>query len=383
MPIYTEAELKQKVADGEVSAISLDTAIFDTYGCNLDFTILRKLDQFKITPVSVLFSEIIIKEIKSHIVRDAKEATSKLKKALRAQSKRWKTDLDFSTLPATLSLDVDPEDAAKEQIDEYLEFVEGTIIPACNSLEISKELLRRYFSTEAPFEGNEKKKNEFPDAFALISIEEWAKENKTLVLCVSKDKGWVSFAEQSDFLICLTDLNEALSLFNTSGKNLAQKAIAMLKEGSAPDFDAEIERAFEYVLDGLEFYADGTAPLSFESEAMSAIFQYIIPESITEPIIISTYADDITFTFKVEAHIDFEAFFSFHVKDGIDKDYVSLGGTTYETDAQFVFDVAVTMTRSIEDQPEVFEVSVVKKSLDVDFGFVQPFPDENPEHEKY
>jgi len=383
MPKYTEDELKQKIADDEVGAITLDTAIFDTYGCNLDFTILRKLDQFKITPVNVLFSEIIVNEIKNHIARDAKEATNKLKKALSVQSKRWKTNIDIPALPATLSLDADPNDAAQEQIDEYLEFVEGSIIPACNKLEITEELLRRYFATETPFEANEKKKNEFPDAFALISLEKWAEENKTLLLCVSKDKGWVNYAEQSRFLICLTDLNDALALFNTSGKNLAERAIAMLKAGAAPDFESEIESAFEYVLDGMEFFADGTAPLSFESEALSAVFQHIVPESITEPVIISTYVDDITFTFKAEAHIDFEAFFSFYVKDGIDKDYVSLGGTTYETEDSFVFDIAVTMSRGIRDQPEIFDVSVVKKSLDVDFGFIQPFPDENPEHEKY
>ena len=43
-------------------------------------------------------------------------------------------------------------------------------VPANANEEVPAELLRRYFATEPPFEHGERKKHEFPDAFALLSL---------------------------------------------------------------------------------------------------------------------------------------------------------------------------------------------------------------------
>jgi hypothetical protein len=58
MPTMTENEIKAKIADGTFFGVSVDTAVFEKYGCNLDFRVLNRLDQFKPGPIKVLFSEI-------------------------------------------------------------------------------------------------------------------------------------------------------------------------------------------------------------------------------------------------------------------------------------------------------------------------------------
>ena len=60
------------------------------------------------------------------------------------------------------------------------------------------EVIRRYFATEPPFSTKERKKSEFPDALALLSLERWATQNKSLVLLVSADGDWKKLVEQSE-----------------------------------------------------------------------------------------------------------------------------------------------------------------------------------------
>jgi hypothetical protein len=60
MPAMTETEIKAKIADGTVFGVSIDTAIFDKYGCNLDSTVLKSLTQFREGPITLLFSEIVV-----------------------------------------------------------------------------------------------------------------------------------------------------------------------------------------------------------------------------------------------------------------------------------------------------------------------------------
>jgi hypothetical protein len=76
MPTMSESEIKAKIADGAIFAVSVDTAVFDKYSCNLDFKVLNKLDQFKTGPIKVILSEIVVNEIKTHIARDAEAAAA-------------------------------------------------------------------------------------------------------------------------------------------------------------------------------------------------------------------------------------------------------------------------------------------------------------------
>src|SRR6516165_9069020 len=118
MPPMSESEIKAKIADGTIFAVSVDTAVFKKYSCNLDFKVLNKLDQFKTGPIKVILSEIVVNEITTHIARSAEASQRELHKAIKNQDKRWKTGVDIAKLPDTLALSADPIKAAETQLED-------------------------------------------------------------------------------------------------------------------------------------------------------------------------------------------------------------------------------------------------------------------------
>jgi hypothetical protein len=366
MPTMNESEIKAKIADGTIFAVSVDTAVFNKYSCNLDFKVLNKLDQFKTGPIKVILSEIVINEITTHIARSAEASQRELHKAIKNQDKRWKTGVDIAKLPDTLALWGDPIKAAETQIEDYLAAIGGEVVRASGTVDVSGELLRRYFAIEPPFESSDQKKHEFPDCFALLSLESVASSHQKLLLCVSPDNGWKNFAAQSPHLVCVTDLELALSYFNDSGRNVADQTMTMWKSGTAPELDTEVDHAFEYRLSGTDFEADGWSLFNYEIEPIGAVMQWVNLETASAPIVIAADEKAVTFTTNVIALVAFEANF---------------GSERISVEDEIEFELVITVLRDIDSEPRVVDVEVAKKHLAVDFGEI--FCSEDPTHEKY
>lgn len=382
MPQMKEEEISAAIAKGTIQGIAVDTAVFDKYGCNLEFKVVATLAQFKDRPVRLLLSEIVRDEIKAHIARDATDTQRKLKEALNQHRKRWKLAEDFAD-PAKLAVNIDPVESAAKQLRSFLDTSGATVVAAADDVQIAKEVLRRYFGTEAPFETTEAKKNEFPDAFALLSLEADARARKSVTLCVSPDKGWHAFCAQSEHLVCVADLNVALGYFNTSGRQTADSVMALWREGKAAAVGEAVERAFEYALDGLDFYPDADMATSFEVDQTSAAMQTLSPATATNPIIISADDESVTFSTRIEALVGFEAEFHTYVHDSIDGDDVPLGSVTEYTEETHTFELIVSVSRDLDPEPQPLSVDVAPPKLSVHFGYVDPFKNEDPTHEKY
>lgn len=71
-----------------------------------------------------------------------------------------------------------------------------------------ESIFRSYFDKKFPF-GSGGKKSEFPDAFALKSIEIWAEENNVKVLAFSKDNDMLSY--KSEYLEIIENFDSWLS----------------------------------------------------------------------------------------------------------------------------------------------------------------------------
>ena len=69
---------KEKVLDGTIGAISVDTCIFTTAGYQLENGVLKRLEQFKGNSFRLVFSEITAREILGHITEHSDEAKTKL-----------------------------------------------------------------------------------------------------------------------------------------------------------------------------------------------------------------------------------------------------------------------------------------------------------------
>lgn len=383
MPKLSDDEVKAKIADGSISALTIDTNVFDKYGCNLDFAIFRRLDQFAGSAVAVLFSEIIVREVMRHIAEEAAETQRALKKALLAHGKRWKIDPAEVAPVASYRAEDDSAVVADEQFEIFRGAVNGVVVPALGMNDRTHEILDRYFSVITPFENKDAKKNEFPDAFALMSLEAHAQREGMSILCVSADKGWADFCAESERLVCIADLNQALSFFNESGRLVAEAAINLLRAGQTEEMTSAIESAIEYRLDDVDFNADGWSSVEFETEPLSATLQSVDWEAAGAPVVIAADDDVVTFTTLVAARVSFEASFRFEVRDSIDRDYVSLGSEDVSKDVTVDFELAITVPRDPDEGMDSIEVEVARRHIQVDFGTVEPFQSENPHHERY
>lgn len=384
MPEFEEDEIRRKVGDGSILGVSVDTAVFDRYGCHLDHPVLEKLDQFKAVGIQLLLSEVVVREISSHIKRDALETQRAFKKVLKAHNRRWRLGRDLNETGTEYQLNTEAQAATREQVDAYMDAVGAEVVPVTGKGDLSAEVFRRYFEVIEPFEAKDTKKHEFPDAFALLSLEQVAIEMNSLLLCVSPDKGWASFAKKSAHIIVVPKLDIALSWFNDPELLLSEKLIAYWKSLSPPNLPSEIESAFEYYLDGLWFEASCESGLHYEYEPVSASIQYIEHNRIDEPIIVSSEPEHVTMTVKVTAKVGFEACFDFYAHDHVDGDDVHVSSEYAYLEKDIPFEITIEVNRDMEgNDVEIQEATVNSGPLSVDFGHVDPFANEDPTHEKY
>jgi hypothetical protein len=197
------------------------------------------------------------------------------------------------------------------------------------------------------------------------------------------DKRWQDFASQSEHLVCAKDLEDALSYFNDAYQTLAGEIVAAWRKRKEGDFLEEIEGAFKHRLGFLDFDVTAHAVTEFEAEPIEAVLQYVDPDKIGSPTVIAADADTVTFTVSVEALVSFSAQFNFLVIDHVDKDEVPLNSEQATVEQVMTFDLTITADRMLDDKPVFHEVEVAHRRFDVDFDYVEVFPHENPEHEKY
>ena len=382
MPTLSNDQIKAAIAGGDVFAISIDTTVFDAKQKTFQNAVLLRLDQFHQRNIRVVIADVIANEMKTHLRDDALKTQNALKKALRTHNLRWKRN-EVEGEQEDLLINADADALAEVEFDTFLTHVKGEVIKASETPEAVDETFRRYFFKQPPFGLAEKRKYEFPDAFSLIRLEAFAVDHGKLLMCVSEDKGWMEFAAQSDHLVCVDKLENALTLFNAADQHLADAIVDRWQESEGGEFIEEVANALDYRLDDLDFYIDGYTDFSFEAEPLSAVLQTVSPRVIGSPAVIAVDGDTVTFTIEVEAIVDFEAFFSFYVEDNLNINIVNMGSVEANVENTLSFDLTIKADRSLEDGPIFHEVEVTKSPFDVNFGYVEAFPNEDPTYEKY
>ncbi|CAN7401531.1 PIN domain-containing protein [Rhizobium sp. LjRoot254] len=384
MPLHDAERIKLLIRDGSISAVTVDTAIFDQYGCKLNHPVLARLDQVKKGGVRLVLSNVVLNEVTKHIAEGAADTARTLRSALKQHERRWQLGKNLDDAIEEFQLAVDPVVLASEQIIAYVEAVGAELIPGEGNGDLAAEVLRRYFIADPPFEKSEKKKHEFPDAFALLSLEQSAKERQTTFLCVSPDRGWAAFAEKSDHLVVFPKLDVVLSWFNDPGRHVADRVIGIWKNRQPANLTQEISAAFENFLDGLRFDVRGHGPLDYEAEPIGAVLQYIDLDQIGQPSVLLEDEDEVDFVVSVVAVVGFEAQFDFYVYDSSDDENVNVGTEIQYAEDALLFEVNLVVSRKVDgEQLEVLFASISSPRIIVDFGYVDPFKDEDPTHEKY
>lgn len=372
-------------------AITLDTNIFTNNGYALEHGLLKQLEQFGKGSIKFILSEIVVREVLRHITEENIEIRNNLDKAInRAKGKKLLADTTAEQLVKLTQSEPSPEKIAQDRLVVFQKNTGLEIIKA-DSTEISA-LIKLYFNYEPPFANNAEKKNEFPDAIALLSLEKHAKENNLKILTVSKDKGWINFAKTSDWIDVQSDFTEALSELQSHAEE-AKKVVTTFLNSVAESYDSKeyelIKTIVERSVADLDPIAEADSFLRTEATSNAEVYFHDFSFLNLETFSIVQIGKNLVVAeipIRIDAHASAE--FDFYVYDSIDKDEIYIGNQCIQ-DKEINFEAAILVTLEIDDSKkpqaiELTDVELIKTIGSVDFGEIEPdFSDEDPTHEKY
>lgn len=384
MPMMTREELLAAITASRFAAVSIDTTVFDSKQRNFRNTALRSLSQFKEGQVRLIIADVIASEMRAHLEEEATKTQRELKSVLRRHNLRWHRIQPTDEIQA-LSLDKSPREFARDEFDMFANHVGAEVVRVAEAPDAMSELFSRYFDASPPFGKADSRKHEFPDAAALLRLEAYAQQLKTLVLCVAQDKAWEEFAESSEHLVVAFPLEVVLALFSEAAarQDLANEIVRIWKAGEDAEFSQHVIDAIAERLELSDFEVEADSGPLFEAEPHDAALLEIDLESLTRPLVLAATDTSVTFSINIRVTAEFYASFEFYVLDSKDGDEVALGSETARTTDDIVLTLTIIAQRDVSSGIDYEEVEVSYKPFTIDFGYVEAFPDEDPTHEKY
>lgn len=206
----------------KVTFFSIDTNVMEGKGFDFNRGALNVLQHQRPAWMALRLSDIVEREVRAHRMRDLTEAKQKLDSAL--SHMRRKAALDVTNITNELdALTVleSGERQFKNELQSFVNGLAGEVLPTSGE-NLASELFERYFAMRPPFEAAKDKKTEFPDAAALLVLEQHAKDEETLGVVISNDRGWLSFASKSEHLFCVKTLEEFTGLFGAMSEHVKE-----------------------------------------------------------------------------------------------------------------------------------------------------------------
>lgn len=380
-----------KVLNGNIGAISIDTCIFADAGYRLEGGIFKTLEQFKGNSFSLIFSEVTISEVHRHMAKQADDDKMALISKLRSFGKSWllPQDEQLRTI-ATLMGERTGRSIATQRIKSFAERCGLAIVRASKTLDVDV-LLKSYFHTKAPFEGSADKKSEFPDAIALLSLQGWAHQNKTCVLFVTKDKGCQAFCSESDCLVAIDELDDALALIQERQKvltlELCNKAEALFADEDEGDLLEKLRVAVDSQIWDVSWIPEAESANYYEPEMQGVevlTAEFVLSGSSPKFRAVEYNGTELVAQATVSIEFDATCNFVFSAKDGIDKDMVGIGDATLTKRSRARVEVLLSFDIVEGDALSLSSIELMSSRCTVDFGFVEPdYSQDDPNAEDY
>jgi PIN domain len=357
-------------------AITIDTNIFDQNHLKLDEGLLKRLRQFKDKLTQFVLSEVIAGELKRHLTRQSQQAKDALASATR---KVGDSELLFEQAYWDLLEKADTPnaaEAAQKRLDRFLEATGCEIISA-NKADMDR-LIKMYFDPSAPFETSKNKKSEFPDAIALITMEDWAKQNNKKLLAITKDQGWIDFAAKSDWIFTEQDLAVGLEMLQDDAeiaRGIVTSFLNRMENGEEPAALERFQSDIKYEVDDLMPNADGNSGFHMDTPIANVEFksvQIVHDGDGYDLTIVESSKDAIVARLPIEIEARATATFEFQIKD--EGDYLPVASGSGDMTWKFEAGAVLTIIGDYTSTPpalELDDVEMVDAPESVDFGYVE------------
>lgn len=365
----------------DFGALSIDNDILKSEGYKFDEGMLAQLHQFKSSPVAVIISDIIHNEAVAHIGNEIGKARSAINQSLRSAAKQLRVSHSaIEQAEALLSVEGDDRSVAEQRLMQFYKEIDAEIIQSSKFVDFD-ELTRMYFAVEPPFESKKDKKSEFPDALALLGLEEWAESHDVNMIVVSNDGGWRNYADSSTRLTVLSSLAEALEKFQPHNK--VQSIVELLRKDSLLTGQNQIlhdvDHAIVRSIDDTRIDIDAESHLPFDWDDVQVCYASHTLDADTDGSaiirVVRITDEEIVLGLGATVEVEVEATFNFSIYDSIDKDYVYLGGCVHTTTERYHTDILVTLSGDFSrdlDGIEICEVEIGQTIRRARFGYVGP-----------
>ncbi|MBF1996651.1 DUF4935 domain-containing protein [Serratia symbiotica] len=370
----------------DFGAITIDNSILKSEGYKFYEGLLAQMSQFKKSPVQVIQPDIIHNEAIKHIEKEIYNARSSIHQAIRSANKQLNINKsDLSRAEELLSVVGTDKEIATKKLNEYYEFIGAEKIDSSEYVELS-DLMDLYFNTHAPFENGKNKKNEFPDAIALLSIDSWGDAHDLNVIAVSQDMGWKEFSGGCYRIKVVSSLAEALEIFQPHNK--VSSIIYKIREDSLfADKNHILEQIKVKIIDSLDsadIYIEANSSMFLEwDDVFASYISHKLDNDINGSVSVNVVRiDDGLIVLKLGATVKVEvaARFYFSSKDPVDRGYVRLRGYVCKTTESFHTDILLTLSGDFSkdfEEIEVDEIEVVETINEAHFLEVElEWPDE-------
>lgn len=341
----------------ETRNVFIDTQSFVGHGLNFQHSALKAFQALcEKNRLYHITTTVVKREVESQITESIHEALSALK-----TFRRKARVLAGAKNEAMLALFTEVDDAhiLKESIEVFSEFLRST---KANVLTLSgtnpENVLDRYFEKKPPF-GDGKKKAEFPDAFSLSALEQYAETEKEKIYVVSDDADLVHACTGHKYLVAINTLDKLLDTYNTHESalsDLLKRFIGenqeVLKErikermddaGGVNEGSWEDSEVEEFSVQVIELYEPAVVSVDEGSAIVTFDFDADIEATVRGPNWNGGYYDReegrmYTFGSKTRHHVDSDTFTAevelvFEYSNGQLKDCaiegISIGGTTW------------------------------------------------------
>lgn len=374
-------EIKKLVREGKFGAITLDTSVFKAQGLRLESGLLKQLEQFYGNHfVKLILSQIVREEVISHLIEEITNVQKDINKSLKEAKECCKiNDQEIEKVNELVFKKREVKEIVLNRFNKFAASTSLKIVKAQDYVIVS-ELIEKYFEAKPPFSKIGKKKCEFPDAIALMSLDGWASKKRTKVIVVTLDNDWKNFCKISKNLVAIDDFAGALGLFQLQDADaICEHLSEAYHQNELFNVETAIATAVENRMNELEVVPEVSSAYIYEHESTEVILKDFKFKTLEFPNLIFRPVNfdngDLVAESQLSVDVIITCEFSYSARDPIDKDYILVGSSSKSIQTTLDVDVLISFVGNLDKMGAAIDVDNIELDVmvnSVDFGMIEP-----------